>query len=56
MRHTNLASEVVKDKSFSHQELKEQVNNNAFSIEEDLPSTHYMLVEFESRDMFGDLK
>jgi hypothetical protein len=53
--HFNLASEVVKDKDCSHQELKEQVNNNAFSIKEDLPSTDNMLLDFESGDIFRDL-
>ena len=53
--HFNLASEIVKDKSCSHQESKEQVNNNTLHVEENLPSTDNMLIDFGSGDMFGDM-
>ena len=53
--HFNLASEAVQDKGCSHQEPKEQVNNNTLNVEENLPSTDNMLIDFGSGDMFGDM-
>ena len=54
--HFNLASEAVPKESCSNQAPKEQVNNNSLNIEENLPSTDNMLLDFGSRDMFGDLE
>ena len=54
--HFNLASEAVLKDSCSNQVPKEQVNNNSLNIEENLPSMDNMLIDFGSRDMFGDLK
>jgi len=54
--HFNLASEAVLKESCSNQVPKEQVNNNSLNIEENLPSTDNMLLDFGSGDMFGDLE
>ena len=53
--HFNLASKIVKDKSCSHQEPKEQENNNILHVEEKIPSRDNMLIDFGSGDMFGDM-
>ena len=53
--HFNLASEIVKDKGCSHKKPKEQENNNTLHIEEKIPSTDNMLIDFGSGDMFGDM-
>ena len=53
--HFNLASEIVNDKGGSHMELKEQENNNTLHVEEKIPSTDNMLIDFGSGDMFGDM-
>jgi hypothetical protein len=54
--HFNLASEVVQGEGCSKQAPKELVNNNSLNIEENLPSTDNILLDFGSRDMFGDLE
>ena len=54
--HFNLASEAVLKESCSNQAPKEQVKNNSLNIEENLPSTDNMLLDFGSGDMFGDLE
>jgi hypothetical protein len=54
--HFNLASEAVPTTGCSNQATKEQVKNNYLNIEENLPSTDNMLLDFGSRDMFGDLE
>jgi len=54
--HFNLASEAVPKEGCSNQAPKEQVNNNSLNIEENLPSMDNMLLDFGSRDMFGDLE
>ena len=53
--HFNLASEIVNDKGCSHKEPKEQENNNTLHVEEKIPSTDNMLIDFGSGDMFGDM-
>jgi hypothetical protein len=54
--HFNLASEAIQKEGCSNQAPKEQVNNNSLNIEENIPSTDNMLLDFGSRDMFGDLE
>ena len=54
--HFHLASKVVPKEGCSNQAPKEQVNNNSLNIEENLPSTDNMLLDFGSGDMFGDLE
>jgi len=54
--HFNLAFETVPKEGCSNQAPKEQVNNNSLNIEENLPSTDNMLLDFGSGDMFGDLE
>ena len=54
--HFNLASEAVLKMGCSNQAPKEQVNNNALNVEENLPSTDNMLLDFGSGDMFEDLE
>jgi hypothetical protein len=54
--HFNLASEAVPTAGCSNQATKEQVKNNSLNIEEYLPSTDNMLLDFGSRDMFRDLE
>ena len=54
--HFHLASKVVPKEGCSNQAPKEQVNNNSLNIDENLPSTDNMLLDFGSRDMFGDLE
>ena len=54
--HFNLASKAVPKEGCSNHAPKEQVNNNSLNIEENLPSTDNMLLDFGSRDMFGDLE
>ena len=54
--HFNLASEAVLKEGCSNQAPKEQVNINSLNIEENLPSTNNMLLDFGSGDMFGDLE
>jgi hypothetical protein len=49
--YINLASEAIPKEGCSNQA---QVNNNSLNIEEHLPSTDNMLLNFGSRDMFGD--
>jgi hypothetical protein len=55
-KHFNLASKAVQKEGCSNQAPKEQVNNNSINIQENLPSTDNMLLDFGSRDMFGDLE
>jgi len=52
----NLASKSVPKEGYSNQVPKEQVKNNSLNIEENIPSTDNMLLDFGSRDMFGDLE
>ena len=54
--HFNLASEAIPKEGCSNQAPKEQVNNNSLDIEENLPSTDNMLLDFGFGDMFGDLE
>ena len=54
--HVNLASEAVPKDGCSNQAPKEQVNNNSLNIEENLPSTDNILLDFGYRDMFRDLE
>ena len=54
--HFNLTSEAVPKEGCSNQAPKEQVNNNSLNIEENLPSTDNMPLDFGSRDMFRDLE
>jgi hypothetical protein len=54
--HFNLASKAVPKEGCSNQATKEQVNNNPLNIEENLPSTDNMLLNFGSRDMFRDFE
>ena len=54
--HFNLAFETVLKEGCSNQAPKEQVNNNSLNIEDNLPSTDNMLLDFGSGDMFGDLE
>ena len=53
--HFNLAYEAIMEVDCSMEAPKEPVNNNAFNIQENLPSIDDMLLDFASRDMFGDL-
>ena len=54
--HFNLVSEAIQEVGCSNQAPKGSMNNNALNIEENLPSTDNMLLDFGSRDMFGDLE
>jgi hypothetical protein len=54
--HFNHASEAISREGCSNQAPKEPVNNNSLNIEENLPSTDNMLLDFSSEDMFGDLE
>ena len=54
--HFNLASEAVLKEGCSNQAPKEQVNNDSLNIEENLPSTDNILLDFGSGDVFGDLE
>lgn len=52
--HFNLASEATQEVGCSTQVPKEQTNNKTLDIEEKLPSTDNILLDFSSGDMFGD--
>ena len=54
--HFNLISKAIPKEGYSNQAIKEQGNNNFLNIEENLPSTDDILLDFGSRDMFGDLE
>ena len=53
--HFNLASKATPEVGCSTQAPIEQTNNKTFEIEEKLPSTDSMLLDFGYGDMFGDL-
>jgi hypothetical protein len=54
--HFNLATEANKEAGCSKIAPKEQTRSKSLNIEEKMPSTDNMLIDFESRDMFGDLE
>jgi hypothetical protein len=57
MRHTSILHlRLSRKEGCSNQAPKEQVNNNSLNIEENIPSMDNMLLDFGSRDMFGDLE
>ena len=53
--HFNLSSEATPKESCSEQAPK-QGNNKSLNMEDDLPSTDNMLIDFGSGDIFGDLE
>ena len=53
--HFNLSSEATPKESCSEQAPK-QGNNKSLNMEDNLPSTDNMLIDFGSRDIFGDLE
>ena len=55
MGHTSILHPKLSRKGCSHQKPKEQVNNNTLHVEENLPSTNNMLIDFGSGDMLGDM-
>ena len=53
--HFNLSSETTPKESCSEQAPK-QGNNKSLNMEDNLPSTDNMLIDFGSGDIFGDLE
>ena len=53
--HFNLTSEATPKESCSEQAHKSG-NNKSLNMEDDLPTTDNMLIDFSSEDIFGDLE